>query len=62
MVDGNSGDLPDLSKGQFEAVRTVFSDPRPQGIIFAHRITFLVPDIARKTAGILSLVRPRKTY
>ena len=44
MVDGNSGDLPDFSKCQFEAVCAIFSDLRPQSIVFAHGVTFLGAD------------------
>ena len=44
MVNGYSGDLPDLSKGQAEAVRAVFTDPLPQSIVFAHAVTFPAAD------------------
>ena len=34
-----SGDLPDLGKGQLEAVLAGFFDPRPQSLVFPHKIT-----------------------
>ena len=44
MVDGLTGDLLNLGKGQLEAVRAVFFDPRPQSIVFTHEITALSSD------------------
>ena len=44
MVDGNADNLLNFNKSQVEAVCAVFSDPRPQSIVFAHRVTFLTAD------------------
>ena len=44
MVDGSPGDLPDFIKSQLETVCAIFSDLRPQSIVFAHGVTFLAAD------------------